>query len=866
MSDKKNPHELTPMQRQYQEIKSRHRDKILLFRLGDFYEMFDEDAQEASAILHLALTKRHENPMCGFPHHAADQYIRKLIQAGRKVAICDQVEDPALAKGIVKRSIVNIITPGTLIEENYIQSSANNWLAVICGSGDLYSLSLVDISTGEFYVHEAQGQDLYRSLRDELSIYQPAEILYHQDLNQDKVFLDILSAFLDNPEPLPAWYFDHSADEDWHLSMEIDKELWSEPINRASICGAVHYLMETKFCALAHVRRIAKITRQEYMELDDFTLKNLELLKNMQDGSRKYTLLDVLDFTRTPMGSRLIRRWIVMPLYDLSRIFKRQNCVEEFFEDSQLRTIALTHLKGISDVERLTTRIALRKALPRDLKALEESLKLSRKLKDILKGRSFLSELAGRYSDLDELTRMIGKALVEEPSNLFNGNVIVEGYNPELDEYRVLLREGKDWIIRLQEKERKRTGINSLKVKYNKVFGYFIEISKANLDSIPDDYLRKQSLVNAERFTLPELSDYEAKITHAEEKVTKLEQELFEALVDEAARFIPLLQETAQALAETDVFLSLSVAAREFHYCKPLLSQDGDFEIKDGRHPVVEKYMGTNLFVPNDCVMNDNEQRILIITGPNMAGKSTYLRQNALIALMAQMGSYVPAASARMGLLDRIFTRIGASDQLSAGRSTFLVEMEEAANILSHSTRRSLIIMDELGRGTSTYDGLSIAWAVIEYLHEHREKGGKTLFATHYHELTRLSDKPGICNFNIAVREYQDELVFLRKVLEGPADRSYGIYVAKLAGIDQEIIERAGIILENLEKEGRRASDAIERKIDNSQRKQNKSASGLELFSENPWANLAEKIRNLDINRITPLEAITFLHEIKKDL
>ena len=600
------------------------------------------------------------------------------------------------------------------------------------------------------------------------------------------------------------------------------------------------------------------------MELDDFSLRNLELLKNMQDGSKKFTLLDVMDETVTPMGARLLKRRLVMPLRELKPLIFRENCTASFFDNSILRREIRESLKKISDIDRLSARVSMKKALPREMRALSASLRETSVLKKKLENVPYIRQIAEKIEPLTELCELMERAIVEEPSTTFNGNVIKEGYHDELDRVRALMREGKDWILKLQQQEREKTGISSLKVKYNKVFGYFIEISKTNLNAVPAHYLRKQSLVNAERFTVPELSEYEAQINNASEKVEKLEESLFDELLEKVGMHISELQQNAAAVAEIDLYACFAVVADRYHYVRPVLEESAVFDIIEGRHPVVEKHTGRSLFVPNDCRMDANENRILIITGPNMAGKSTYLRQNALIALMAQIGSFVPAKKARIGLIDKIFTRIGASDELSAGRSTFLVEMEEAANILSNAGSRSLIIMDELGRGTSTYDGLSIAWAVIEYLHEHPERGGKTLFATHYHELTALGEKKGIRNFNIAVREYKDELVFLRKVMEGPADRSYGIYVAKLAGMDEEIVKRASLILENLEREGRRANFEIEHESE--QGKYSALSAPMELFPDDPAANIIRKINNIDINRITPIEAITFLGELKKEI
>ncbi len=869
---------LTPMVRQYNEIKARHRDKILLFRVGDFYEMFFDDARQAAGILNIALTSRNDMPMAGFPYHAASGYIQKLIAAGKKAAVCEQLEDPSKAKGLVKRDIVSIITPGTILDENQLEKKRNNYLLSVYGDIKNLGLSFMDISTGSLHAMSgsplSSSYDRLRLVRDLSAKFSPSEIIYNENLKTDKLVLPELQNSGILNEVFPEWYFgDFSGSE---ISLKFP-ELGEDRALRKSLLGLFHYIFETQgeksgifFKNIqSALQKINIMNGEAILEMDDFTIRNLELVRNMQDGSKKYTLLDVIDSTLTPMGGRLLRQWIMMPLFEKSSIYKRQNLTEAFFDDPLLVSRVREILLKIGDIERLSSRIAMRRIIPKEVVALSSSLKYAPVLKKILAGTGELKDLAESLPDLSCISAFIDSALLEEPSSSFGGEVIKEGFDGELDKERSLLREGHDYIVKLQAVEREKTGISSLKVRYNNIFGYFIEVSKSNLGSVPENYTRKQSLVNAERFTIPELSEFEEKINRASEIVSKLEEEIFSRIVEKISESTHLLQEESHIIAEIDVFSSFALTAKENDYKKPVISEDSQFVILDGRHPVVEKYMGRNLFVPNDARLDDTDNRIIILTGPNMAGKSTYLRQNALIAIMAQIGSYVPAREARIGLIDRIFTRIGASDNLSQGESTFLVEMKEAANIIRGSTPKSLIIMDELGRGTSTYDGLSIAWSVIEYLHEHPEKAGRTLFATHYHELTRLGLKKGIVNFNIAVREYRDELVFLRKVIEGPADRSYGIYVAKLAGIPSEIIERAKIILETLESEGDEARSRIETIFDNEYRKgagSKTSSAEIGLFTDNTYASVADKIKNIDINRITPLEAIAFLAEIKKTI
>ncbi len=856
---------ITPMEKQYREIKSRHIDKILFFRVGDFYEMFFEDAKEASTILKIALTSRNNIPMAGVPYHAANYYIQKLLQAGKKVAICEQTEDPSKARGLVKREIVSIITPGTVIEESFITSTENNYFCSLYYDG-LSNLLLCDVSTGEVFIYEGDE----KTIVEEINKYSPREVIVNEKVKENKILSEELKIF--HIEFYPDWYFEKNLinvtpDKFFNVTNENLKKLFTSLLN---------YLFETQgindneFNSKLErlIKKIEFIQKNKFLEMDDFTIRNLELLKNMQDGSKKFTLLDVLDETITPMGGRFLRNSILLPLYDLKAINERLDFVEEFASNTILLKEMREKLKKISDIERIASRISLEKVIPKDLKLLALSLENFRDIKRTLIENAALKGLVQDVNELYELASLINNALTDDPPSTFNGEVINRGFSLELDELRNILSESKDYIIKLQEREKQKTGINSLKIKYNQVIGYFIEVSKVNLEKVPDYYIRKQSLVSAERFTIPELTDYEAKISNASFKVSSLEEEIFKGLVKECIKVIKEIQKISEVIARLDFFTTIAKVSLDNNYKRPILTKDKEISILNGRHPVVEKYIARGSFVPNDTYIGSEDARILIITGPNMAGKSTYLRQNALIVIMAQMGCFVPAEKATIGLVDKIFTRIGASDNLSGGQSTFLIEMQEAARILSKTTDRSLIVMDELGRGTSTYDGLSIAWAVIEFIHEHPEKCGKTLFATHYHELTSLADRKGIQNYSVAVREYRDELVFLRKVITGPSDKSYGIYVAKLAGIPDEIIDRAKVILQTLEKEGQFAHLKIENIFDKEFRKgkkvSKKNEFELELFPEFPHKAVIDRVKAADLNNMTPIEALTFLSELKK--
>ncbi len=863
---------LTPMMRQYKEIKSRHPDKILLFRVGDFYEMFYEDAKKASQILNIALTSRNDMPMAGFPFHAAQHYIQKLIKHNQKVAICEQLEDPSKTKKLVRRDIVEIITPATVISPDIPPENLNQYLAVLYHEGSEFFLWMADLSTGDLFGHRMDGtpSDVLRALQDEWMRYQPLECLYREELQSWNAWHTFIEQTGVLAQTLPVWYFDPS-----YFSSEILAKLEKKFTKKGFIKGlsaVFRYFEETQignpniknnFNRL--IERLQVVESSLYVEMDDFTIRNLELTTNLWDGSNRHTLYETLNETMTPMGARLLKRWILYPLAQKSLIERRLDDVDFFYQNGVLTTRIRNALRSVTDLERLHTRLGLGKAIPRDLIQLRDSLSEVLSLLPSLKMEEFSEQEAEK--SLSEIRDHITRALNDDPPSTFQGEVIREGYCPELDELRRLLREGKDFILKLQERERERTKIASLKVRYNNVFGYFIEVSKANVHLVPSDYIRKQSLVNAERYTLPELEEYEAKVASASERITKLEEELFLDLVSSITTHNRLLAELASRVAYLDVVTTLAFLATDRQYTRPHISETKKLHIIDGRHPVVEHSLGRNLFVPNDTLMTE-EEYLLILTGPNMAGKSTYLRQNALIVLMAQMGSFVPAREAHIGLVDKIFTRIGASDNLSQGLSTFLVEMQEAARILAYATPKSLIIMDELGRGTSTYDGLSIAWAVIEYLADHPEKKARTLFATHYHELTQLEEKPGIKNYTVAVREQNDDLIFLRKVIPGPADKSYGIHVAKLAGIPMEIIERAKMILQTLEKEGHRAQQEISEGFSQKTSSPKTTDHGF-LFDDALSANyewLAKEIKKLDLNQTSPIEALNFLVRMRQRL
>lgn len=803
--------DLTPMVKQYQEIKSRHRDSILLFRLGDFYEMFNDDAVIASRELEITLTGRGEGekrmPMCGVPFHSVDPYVKKLIDHGYKVAICEQIEDPKLSKGVVKRDVIKIITPGTVIEPTMLNEKDNNYLMAISfnsGKVNTYGLAYIDASTGEFKVAEIEGEKAKDKFYDEIKRIKPAECLV-PDIVPEKE--NEIINYLKSDGIIITEYkdiYDNDAAEeklkDHFKIFSVESfGLAKSSISLGAAAAVIDYLKNTQKTSLDHINSIKPYRLKEFMFLDSTSRRNLEILETIRDKAIRGSLLWVLDRTKTPMGGRLLRSWILQPLLSKSPIDERLDAVEELYADIHFRQNLGEHLKSMYDLERLTSKVAVASANARDIIALKETLIKIPYVKEILKSRkSKLLKKLLNSSDFENVVDLIKRAIVDDPPPILReGGIIKEGFNPELDELKKATRSGKEWIANLEAEERRRTGIKSLKVGYTKVFGYYIEVSTANLKHVPPEYIRKQTLVSAERFITPELKEKESMILNAEERMIEFEYSIFDGVRREIAKHTKELQEVARILAEADVLLSLAEVAVDQGYTRPEIG-GSEIIIVEGRHPVVEKTLGEYKFVPNDTYMDTEKRRFLLITGPNMAGKSTYMRQIALIVLMAQIGSFVPAKKAKVSHVDRIFTRVGAMDDIFAGQSTFMLEMTETANILNNATEKSLIILDEIGRGTSTFDGMSIAAAVAEYIH--KKILAKTLFATHYHEITELASKHrGMINVNVAIREVGDHITFLHKIIDGTADRSYGIQVAKLAGLPKEVISRAKEVYDTLE-------------------------------------------------------------------
>jgi DNA mismatch repair protein MutS len=793
---------------------------ILFFRLGDFYEMFFEDAVVASDILGIALTKRQSVPMCGIPYHAADLYLAKLLRAGKKVALCDQMEDPALAKGIVKREVTGIVTPGTVLTDSVLDAARPNYLAGLHRLGTTFGLAMLDLSTGDFWMEESADAD---ALFDDLARYAPPEVILSESLHADERFLNALQAA--GAHAVTAredWIFDPATSVDGlcrHFGVQSLDGFGGEghPAAAAAAGALLYYVTRDLRRTAAHVRRIRFRAAADAMMLDESTLSNLDLVasRGSSRSDAPTTLLQALDSTRTAMGSRLLRDWLVRPLQNLPAIVARHDAVESFLENRRDLDTLRGVLAEVKDLERLLSRLSSGSGNARDVRALGASLARLPALKDALAAPSAdrLRELAAAIEPQDDLVARIDRALVDEPPMAIKeGGVIRKGFHAGLDELRSAAHDGKQWIAELQAREIERTGIKSLKIRFNKVFGYFIEVTKSNLAQVPDDYIRKQTVVNGERFITPELKECEHKILGAEDKSIALEYELFLELRGEVIAHTAAIQQTAAAVAEIDVLAAFAERALACRYVRPAMTAEGPLSIRDGRHPVVELLPESGRFVPNDTRLDTADNQLLIITGPNMAGKSTYIRQVALIVIMAQMGCFVPAAEAEIGVVDRVFTRVGAGDDIARGRSTFMVEMQETANILNNATPRSLIVLDEIGRGTSTFDGISIAWSVAEYLHNHAEVKAKTLFATHYHELTDIAlTLSGVKNYNVLVSEKDDRIVFLRKIVPGAADKSYGIQVARLAGLPLEVVTRAKDILANLEEQ--ELSDAGQPKL-----------------------------------------------------
>jgi len=860
------------MIKQYLSIKEQYPDTILFYRMGDFYEMFFEDAHLASRVLEITLTSRNKNeaspvPMCGVPHRAAQSYIARLIDNGYKVAVCDQIEDAAQAKGLVKRDVVRVITPGMVIENELLDARANNYVLAVSCRGDFYGIAYLDISTGDFRLTESKDS---ASIVEEIQRISPSEVLLSESAKEEPLFLpvkgilaEVATSYLDNRAFEYRRSYERLTDQFKTLTLE---GFGCETL-QAGICAAgavIYYVSETQKQKLAHLARVETYWLDKYLLIDELSRQNLELTKNIRTGSRRATLLGILDHTATAMGARLLANWMRYPLIDLDTIRLRHDAVAELKKDVQNRRRIRENLKSVSDLERIGSKIVMGHANARDLVALKRSLVI---LPDMW---TLISELeASLFSPPENPDRLNGLAeLIEQsiredaPPTINEGGIIKSGYNDELDELVRISRDGKGWLARLEVGEREATGINTLKVRYNKVFGYYIEVPKSRSESVPAHYVRKQTLVNAERYITDELKSFEMKVFGAEDRRATLENDLFKEIRNEIAANNQHIQEAARLLARIDCLADLAEIADQNDYCRPLMTTNGGIQIEDGRHPVVEKMITAERFVPNSIELDNQRQQVLIITGPNMAGKSTVLRQVALVVLMAQMGSFIPAAKATISITDRVFTRVGALDNLSQGQSTFMVEMEETANILNNATEKSLVIMDEIGRGTSTFDGLSIAWAVAEYLHDLKDKGVKTLFATHYHELTELAQtKPRVKNFNIAVKEWNDEIIFLRKLVAGGTNRSYGIQVARLAGIPDPVIKRSKKILFDIEQGGGVSAESACLGI--VKEESGRGPVQLDLFKK-PDSQVIDRLNQMDISVMTPLEALNVLNELQK--
>ena len=862
--------ELTPMQRQYHAIKERNQDCILFFRLGDFYEMFDEDAKLAARELDLTLTtrdrgkpKEEQTPMCGVPYHSVDSYIARLVQKGYKVAICEQMEDPATAKGLVERDLVRIVTPGTAMDAAMLEEGRSNYIAALWLDKAAAGVALCDITTGECLATALTGTGLPEQLVNELGRYAPAEAVMNEAAYTDPCLTDALTTRLHcHRELLGDKQFDpilaHSAAQKQFRTGLSDLPKDTDAPLRA-VGALLGYLYETQRTDLSHISHLNCYSGGEYMELDLTARRNLELTSTMRSGEKKGSLLWAIDRTRSPMGGRLLRSWLERPLRSPVTIGHRQAAVAALVADPVTREELSLALRGIGDLERLIGRIVYGTAGARELKALGEGLDKIPALRTLLEqlNSPLLGQMRQQLDDLPTLRAKLASAIVDEPPiTVREGGMIRTGYDPEIDRLRAIRDGGADEVVALGEREKERTGIKTLRVRYNKVFGYFIEVSKTYVDKVPEDYIRKQTTVNGERYITPELKELEHTLLTAGDRLAELEYQIFSSLREECAGLVTEIQATAAAVGQVDVLTGLACLAAESSYCRPQVDLSGVIEIKEGRHPVVEKMLKGALFVPNDTRMDGGEHRLAIITGPNMAGKSTYMRQVALIVLMAQIGSFVPAKSAHIGVADRIFTRIGASDDLAAGQSTFMVEMTEVAELLKNATNQSLLILDEIGRGTSTYDGMAIARAVLEFCADKKRLGGRTLFATHYHELTALEGQmEGVKNYNIAAKKRGDDILFLRKIVPGGADDSYGIEVAKLAGVPTPVINRAKTILDELQAQGWVAAAPIP--------KAEEAQLG---FGDLGAAEVAETLRKTAVETLTPIEAMNLLYQLKQKL
>lgn len=877
--------ELTPMMQQYMDTKSQYPDCILFYRLGDFYEMFFEDALTASRELEITLTGKNcgleeRAPMCGVPYHAMDNYLNRLVLKGYKVAICEQTEDPKQTKGLVKREVVRIVTPGTNLAPQALDETKNNYLMCIVYIANRYGLSVADVTTGDYFVTELPDSD---RLMDELSRFMPSEIICNESFYMSGIDLEDLKERLGiTVYSLDSWYFDDEACgaglmKHFGVSSLAGLGLGDYDCGVISAGALLSYLLETQKNDLSQLTRLTPYTTGKYMLLDSSTRRNLELMETLREKQKRGSLLWVLDKTKTAMGARALRKYVEQPLIDKREIIKRLDAVEELKDMAISREEIREYLTPVYDLERLITRITYGTANPRDLTAFGSSLALLPSIVYILEELKapLLGQIRAELDPLEDLCSLIKAAIAEEPPlAMKEGGIIRDGYHEEVDTLRQAKSKGKDWLARLEEEERKKTGIKNLKIKYNKVFGYYLEVTNSYKGLVPDYYSRKQTLANAERYITPQLKELEDTILGAEDKLYALEYELYTSIRSTVAGEVERIQRTARAVASLDVLSSLALAAERGKYVRPRINEKGIIDIKDGRHPVVEKMIPHDMFISNDTYLDDKKQRISIITGPNMAGKSTYMRQVALIVLMAQLGSFVPAVQADIGLVDRIFTRVGASDDLASGQSTFMVEMTEVANILRNATGKSLLILDEIGRGTSTFDGLSIAWAVVEHISNSRLLGAKTLFATHYHELTELEGKiENVNNYCIAVKEKGDDIVFLRKIVKGGADKSYGIQVAKLAGVPESVIERAKEIVEELSDEDITtrvseiaAKEQAPKKHHKTQKYDEVDIAQISLFDTVKDDDVVEELKNLDLGNLTPIDALNTIYRLQNKL
>ena len=845
----------TPMVQQYLAVKEQHQNELLFFRLGDFYEMFFEDALTASRELNITLTKRAGSgdniPMCGVPYHSVEGYIAKLVQKGYRIAICEQMEDPRFAKGIVERKVIKIITPGTAMNEQVLEDKHNRYLVLLREEQQELCLAVADVSTGECRWFQALGQDKLLEIQEQLYRLQPAELVLTNAFTEQEQLLEWVHSKL--PECTITNYQEAASEQPYFPQHFPSVQV--APLVEQTVELLLCYLHNTVMADLSHINQLSEIVRDSFMQLDATAIRNLELVRSMADGSKRGTLLGVLDFTKTSMGARRLRSWIETPLLDIARIHERQEAVAELLAKASLRDAVAEQLRAVADLERIVSRVEVGSANARDLVALRSSLTVLPGLKDVLQScqSKALRRLNSAIGEHGELAARLARAIVDEPPfSIREGGMIRPGYNAELDELQLIAADNKSWMQNFELKIKEATGIKTMKVGFNKVFGYYIEVSKGQAGSVPDYFVRKQTLVNAERFIVPELKEYENKILGAKEKIQSLEFYLFDELRSLIRGQITEIQATARAIGALDVLNGLAIAAYKYNYVRPELNHQGEIRITDGRHPVVERLLEKEIFVPNNVNLNNNDERMIIITGPNMAGKSTYMRQVALLVLMTQMGSFIPARQANICPVDKIFTRVGASDDLATGQSTFMVEMNEVAQILRYATKNSLIILDEVGRGTSTFDGMSIARAVMEYIHDKIK--AKTLFATHYHQLIALEQElSGVKNYSVAVKERGKDIVFLRRIVPGGTDRSYGVHVARLAGLPKKVLDRAEEFLEEYDNEHAQAAPAASAEP---------SPMGMgSLFT----SAITEQLLNIDVMSMTPIEAMNMLYKLQDE-